>query len=302
MLKTQRLNIYLVALFLALGNIVWFADFTLGTLKMALMAAIAVLNVRVFLNPRNYAGICWFLALAPFLVLTAVNSAGTAGERIYWLYGFAENYFFMVLGYAYFRRGEDISRILKMTIPFTVFFSLLIIGNFAVGIPHWFSPIAKAAYTDAVNGGYIGAELAPMYSTGFGIARTGWATTLCSYLPLTLLLVRRSRLFYPSYICVALTAILSASRGGLFLTLLITAILFMKSKKGSAFKAVAVLSLVAIFIFIMPYIADIERFLRLTGGVISTSPQGARRSMSAFPTCCAREASLALAYTAPTTS
>ena len=226
---------------------------------MALM--VVVLNVNMFLNPRNYIGLFCFLAFVHFLILTTANSQGTSGDKIYWLYGFVENYFFLMLGYSCFVRVDNVGRMLKAVIPFTVFFGVLIIGNFLIGIPHWVSPIAKAAYTSVVSGGYIGAEMAPMYSTGFGIARTGWATTLCSYLSLTLLFISNKRMFYPAYIVIALTAILSALRGGLFLTLLITCILFLKSSRGSAFKAVSVLSLVTVFLMAVPYMADIERFL-----------------------------------------
>ncbi len=266
MLKIQDINIFLITLFLALGNIVWFADFTLGSLKMALMVMIVVMNVNMFLNPRNYVGFLGVVVLAPFLLMTAVDSQGAVSDKIYWFYGFVENYLFLTLGYSCCRCGEDVERMFKMIVPFTVFFGVLIIGNFLIGIPHWYSPIARATYTNAVNGGYAGAEMAPMYSTGFGIARTGWATTLSSYLPLAILFIDNKRIFYPAYIIIALTTVLSASRGGLFLTLLITGILFFKSSRGSAFKAVSVLSLVTVFIVVMPYMADIERFLRLSGG------------------------------------
>lgn len=266
MLKIQNINISLITLFLALGNIVWFADFTLGSLKVALMVMIVALNVNMFLNPRNYVGFLGVVVLAPFLVMTAADSQGMVSEKVYWLYAFAENYLFLMLGYTCYVRGENVERMLRMIVPFTVFFSLLVVGNFVIGVPHWVSPIAKAAYTSAVNGGYTGGELAPMYSTGFGIARTGWATTLCSYLPLTLLFLHNKKMFYPAYILIALTAILSASRGGLFLTLLITAIIFAKSAKGRAFKTVALLSLVAVFLVAVPYIDGVERFLRLSGG------------------------------------
>lgn len=266
MLKVQQLNTYIITLFLALGNIVWFANFTLGTVKIVLMILIVILNINVFLNPRNYVGFFWFLILTPFLIFTAVNSHGTVNDKIYWLYGFAENYLFLMLGYSCFVRGEDVGRMLKMIVPLTVFFCVLIIGNFIWGVPHWVSPIAKAAYTSAVNNGYIGAELAPMYSTGLGIARTGWATTLCSYLPLTHFFINNKRLFYPAYVIIALTAILSASRGGLFLTLFITTILFVKSSNGGAFKTISILSIATLFLLTMPYITDIEHFLRLPIG------------------------------------
>lgn len=268
MIRTRNIGSYCVILFLALANIVWFSHYTLGSVKMVLMVLVVLFNIKVFLNSKNYIGFPGLLFLIPLLIITAIASHGTAGEKVYWLYGFLENYIFLMLGYAYFSKGRNINEMLRLILPFTITFCLLIIGNFTIGVPNWVSPVVKDSYDSAISAGYYGGELAPMYSTGFGIARTGWATTLCSYLPLTLILIKNKKFFIPAYIIIAATAILSASRGGLFLTLIITAILFLKSNMRVVLKTILLLLLAIIALVISPYIAEIEQFLRLAGGVL----------------------------------
>lgn len=266
-MKIKETPLYITTLFLALGNIVWFAQYTLGKFKSCILVLLLIMNYQYLLNKKNYVGFRWFLLLLPFLFLCILNTPSMdASSRIQWLYGFCENYLFLILGYAYFRRERNTEGVLKRILPFTCFFCAIIVSNFFLHVPNLVSPIAKETYEEAYRNGYLQAEIVPIYSTGFGLGRTGWATTLASYLPLTLLFLHKKRFFLPSFLLIALTICLSASRGGLLLLLIVAVILFIKSEMASYKKILALMALAVIAIVVMPYMTGIEEYMRLGGG------------------------------------
>lgn len=265
-MRSRTVSINLVAFYLAIGNVVWFAHFILGSLKLGLLALILLSTLGLFLNRRNYVGLGWFLLLLPFLLIALSKSTLQGAEGFDWLKGFFENYIFLFLGYAFLREGYDTQRLLRYIPLVTCTLCALIVSNFFFGFPNWTSPIAAEAYRKAVAGGYMQAELVTMNSSGFGLGRTGWATTLASYLPLTLFFVHKKKVFLLGYVLIALAILLSASRGGLLLLLTITTVLFMKSDMSKSKKVVYLCCLALVAVSTLSYLNDLERFLRLSGG------------------------------------
>lgn len=266
-MKLKNAGTYLLTACLALANIVWFATFTLGMIKMILIVLMILMNIGLLVNYKNYYGLVIFILIFTILIFVATcSSQQSSNDNIYWLYGFLENYLFLTLGYSYYRNGKKVSMVFQSIIPFTCFFCLLIVLNFITGYPDWVSPIAQESYDNAFYGGYINAEISPMFSTGFGIARTGWATSLSSYLPLTLLLINNKKIFFPTYILIAATVIISASRGGLLTVVIISFISFLKSNMMAAKKILSftVIVLIAIAILALSDFDTITTFLRLS--------------------------------------
>lgn len=272
MIKTSvRSNI--LTLYLALGSIVWFANFTLGSFKAILLILIILLHLPLFSKKSAYVNLTLFIF---FITLVSISfqlktndNYLTSKFSLYYTYFL--NYFFYLLGY-YYCRHNLIGRVSFRKIVYTVFpLCLLTIVNLFFNFPDWHAPNVIEHFDKMESLGYQ-AELTQLYSSGFGLGRTGWATSLLQYLPLCLFFSfqeKNNRMFgYISFIIILFSIMISGSRGGFFYAILLTILIIIKTK--SSRKVFLIFILLTLLFSILLNSLDFISFYRLDSGDVTS--------------------------------
>lgn len=259
---------FFVIAYLAISNVVWFYTFNLGGLKMVLLVFILLTHLNIFTRLSNYRYKGLFLLYILSILLSLYLHPPYDRNIFYFIFGFIENYIFLTLGYNYAKLGLADNKFFTYILIAIVPLCMLIITNFLVGQPDWHSPAALAYYEEKLFEGFD-ASIAPLYSTGFGIARTGWGNSLCQFIPLILLINSKSLKSklrkYFIFLLVCGSVVLSQSRGGMLCMLSIFALYSFNTikKTTTRFYILSLLLLVAGILNL--YWDQLSAFLRLSG-------------------------------------
>lgn len=259
----------LLILYLALSNIVWFYNFTLGTIKEVLFVAIFILFI---IDVMKYKGIFKYLSIYLFFTIIILLDYfllphSKSYNLLYNLFGIFENFFLFSIGLVF--SSKEIAyddSLFKKIIYILIPFLLIVALNFFTGVPDWHSPLYLEHNKELQEAGNFDGVLLPLYSSGFGMARTGWATTLCQFLPLGLVLMNKKFKIGTFFlILISFCIIISGSRGGLFSMLIILLLAFIKNTKKEKY-VYLLLGIFAVLVVIMFTSWDyIAKLLRLTG-------------------------------------
>lgn len=248
-----------LVLFLGLGCVVWFSSFSLGLIKVLLMLLIISSHFNLLFRKTLYVNILYFVLIIFLVSITFLREPFSKSSEILLLYyNYFENYFFYILGYYYVSNNNINNSFLKGIIYIITPFCFFTLLNFTLGIPNWHAPNIEEHYNDMNKMG-LKAELVTLSSSGFGLGRTGWATTLLQYLPLCLAFRGRSSSLLIGIICfitIILSILVSGSKGGmLYSVILITIIICKLGLKGK------IIFLSLLFIIVSFLFVNIDTFL-----------------------------------------
>lgn len=257
---------FFLILYLSICNVVWFYNYTLGNIKIVLVFLLILFNIKNFFNPRNYIYFPLFVCLI-VSVLISLYFHGPARDSLFIIYGFVENYIFLVLGYSYAQKELIDSKFAKNITTIIIFLSLIIICNFFTGNPSWYSPEAILHYDELLSLGISSETIAPLYSTGFGIARTGWANSLCQFVPLVLMwssfnLIGKTKKAI-SLIILVFCIFISQSRGGMLSATIMLSIYFYHLTYGKIKRGIVIAITLLIIIVVSYYWDSISILLRM---------------------------------------
>lgn len=261
----------LLLLFLALGNVSWFAGFSLGILKACLLILIFLFHGSIFFRKSTYVYKEIFLFIILLITITILTTPNNT-DIFNTYYGFFENYCFLVLGYYYAKNGLISISFVKKLVYLILPFCLLSISNFLFNTPEWHAPKVLARYDELIEQfHYI--ELTPLYVSGFGLGRTGWSVTLCQFLPLCIVFfidknnIKKTSITY--FIIIFVTIAITGSRGGLLSASILSLIIISKSQIKR--KGIILSSLLIIIIsFLIIYGDSLSLFYRLDRADITT--------------------------------
>ena len=276
-IKKSAFRYNFLMLYLALGSIVWFASFSLGILKSILLILVILSNFIILKKSKTYVYFKYFLifiliiSLSFFFNLNKINDETTDVISLYYTYFL--NYLFLILGYAYFNSENSNSTFLRNINWIIVPLCFLTISNLILNFPNWYAPNLVEHFEEMSSLGYE-ANLAGLYSSGFGLGRTGWATTLSQYLPLVLLLFlnKSKSLTIVSYLIILLSVFISGSRGGFMISFLISIIILVKTTNKLIFPLLLLVFGFAGFIALEN--SELISFYRLDSGDITSGRSG----------------------------
>tara|TARA_R110002096_G_scaffold415027_1_gene616437 strand:+ start:855 stop:2078 length:1224 start_codon:yes stop_codon:yes gene_type:complete len=221
----NKIREYLLAFNIGLGPVIWFMDFSLGSIKLILFISLILLHFKVLLYKKTYRYWNFFLIIIFLLFISLFKDLNYSNDKLLVLFTFIQNYYFFILGYYYINNNLISIRFIKSILSVVVFFCILTISNFIIGIPDWIQPFQIQKFEEMQVHNYE-RFTSPLYSTGFGLARTGWATTLSQFIPLALILREFKNNIFGNLSLLIITSsiVFTGSRGGLLITLFIISI------------------------------------------------------------------------------
>ena len=214
--KTKQL---ICSIILATGGVIWFGNTTLGVYKTIMSIILLILCANYIAKPITNVTKYLLLLITLSIISTAITLKPNSDYNWFFVWGLFENIFFLLIGY-HFAKDDFISDKFIYTIIFIIgIISLLTITNYFFNIPDWVSPIEKLRIERLFTEHNISnIEENRLHSTGFGIGRTGWASTLALFIPLCFVCIKHN--YKPLKVKILMGIILasifiSGSRGGL---------------------------------------------------------------------------------------
>lgn len=232
--KKSLFRYYFLILYLALGSVVWFASFSLGVIKSILLLLVIIGHHKMLSKGTSYVYFKYFfLFIALISVSFFFHSSETDDDAwgvLSLYYTYFLNYLFFIIGYNYCRSEAIEVNHLKKIIWVIIPLCFLTITNFLFKIPDWYAPNLLEHKDQMENLGYE-YQLLGLFSSGFGLGRTGWATTLTQYLPLTLLFLKPKNKVIGifSFIIILVSIFVSGSRGGLLISMIVAILILGKT-------------------------------------------------------------------------
>lgn len=238
----MKLKHIILALYLSLGPVVWFSDFTLGGIKRVLLVLLVFLYVPVLFKSTNkISGLWYILMLLLVLTISLIATNTLSSENTIDTYlGIIENYICFVIGYI--SMSEDVlsnKKFVRLLLLIPILTCFLTITNFLFSIPNWIAPTELSRSETYANVGY---EVAPLWKTGFSWGRNGWAGALSVILPISLFL-KNNRYITVVWIVIGLSILLSGSRNGVvaIITTFVIWEFFMRGKTNFSFGKIILL-------------------------------------------------------------
>ena len=236
----KRISLTLMSIYLALGPIIWFASYSLGTVKRILFFLVIVSFLGCF-KPLKIKGLSFLLltALYVFMSLVMTRSLGEDGLSSF-LLGVLEEYFFFVIGFniaktTFFNGSKYVGTI----VLFPLVGALLTVMNYMVGVPNWTVPGEELRYAELSEFGY---EIRALWASGFSWGRNGWGCTLSLVLPLCFIL-RKKMHTYVAWLIIMSSIFLCGNRNGVLAATLSLA-LFLVLNRDKANKRSTILLIV----------------------------------------------------------
>ena len=257
----------LLSLYLALGPIIWFASFSLGSFKRVLLVLI-LLCFAIFFKPGNIKSFLFFVWTYIFVVVSlfATNTLMSSGLNQF-LIGVLEEYIFFVIGYniaktTFFNDNKYTAIIVLL--PFIA--SLLTISNFATGVPNWTVPGEELVYDELSKYGY---EMRALWASGFSWGRNGWGCTLSLILPFCFLLNKKSYT-YIAWVVIFLSIFICGNRNGVLAASISMGIFLMSNNDNRSKRSTILMIFLALALIVLLFgINGIYSQLRLGSGDIS---------------------------------
>ncbi len=276
----KKIKINLLALNIALGPILWFVESSLNSIKIALFLILIIAHYNVFFKYKNYRYLVPFLTVLLLMGISLASNNNFNEEALYLIFTVIQNYCFLILGINFSPGKSDLMKLIFKVVSIICVFCALTLTNFLLGLPDWIQPFQLERYDDLTRKGYR-VELNNLYTTGFGLARTGWSTTLTQYIPLAfyLLMNMKRQLIAILLIVLLFSSILvSGSRGGVLILLLMISLYIQKYLGTRILFMYMLMSVSMIFLIFKNSNSTINEYYRLDEDDLSTG----RAAMYAF--------------------
>lgn len=273
--KTDRTKQYLCSFVLATGCVIWFANTTLGIYKM-FPTIILILLCSKYLITTKCKQARYVTVLAAVTIISAtITQPSSQSFNYMFLWSLLENVIFLIIGYNFAKNNLITNKFIFCIIFIIGAISSLTITNFLFGFPNWTSPIeGNRLETLFIEHNITNIEAGKLYSTGFGIGRTGWAATLSLFIPLCLLCIENKYKTKLSklLLCIIFTSIfISGSRGGLVsvATMLLLYVVFVYKNKQKSVSTLFIASTIILMLCIL-YSSFLIEHLRLDSSDLTT--------------------------------
>ena len=240
--KKHFLQKNICAIYLSLGGVVWFYNTSIGVYKSLILLFLLFLCRRFFTKANLY-GWGFTVFLLVLLYISHEMSGKDFSDFLPLSWGLIDNFIFFTIGYNFTKNGfvdADFSKTMLFSVSF---FCLLTVTNFLFNTPDWISPIDVERTNKIYYDSRTIIENIPLYSSGFGLGRTGWGHTLALCIPFSLyFFLNNDRKVLPCILILItlLSVILSGSRGA-FLSVLTIFCLYMAKKASKSFISVVFL-------------------------------------------------------------
>ena len=167
----------------------------------------------------------------------------------YW--GIFDNYLFFILGYTFFQEGLIQSKFLTIVTFVISIFCLLTISNYIFNIPNWISPIEQLR-VELLSSQNVEVDEIPLFSSGFGLGRTGWGHTIVLFLPICLLGIYKKKKYSLIYfLCVLGSIIVCGSRGALFIALLLLLLFLHRISRKNGTRQIVIFFCLFFLVFVV---------------------------------------------------
>lgn len=263
----KNINTKLLALYLALGPIIWFATFSLGSFKRVLLILV-ILSFASFFKPGNIKSFLFFLVIYILIIISlfATNTFMSSGLSQF-LIGVLGEYIFFVIGYniakTIFFYDNKYSTFVVL-LPLIA--SLLTISNFAIGVPNWTVPGEDLVYDELSKYGY---EMRALWASGFSWGRNGWGCTLSLILPFCFLLNKKSYT-YIAWVVIFLSIFICGNRNGVLAASVSMGIFVISNSDNKSKKSTILMIILALMAVVLVFgFNGIYSQLRLGSGDIS---------------------------------
>lgn len=261
---------YVLAFNLALGPVVWFMDFSFGFVKMTLFILLVILNISIFRYQSTYRFLPFFLLLFILLSISIFQDWNFELDKFIILFTFLQNFYFFILGLFYSRNNFVTISLIRKIIGLISVFCFLTISDFIFHFPDWIQPFQLEKIRDLENLG-VTVQANPLHVTGFGLGRTGWATSIAQFLPLALLLRNsHKKLGNMGFIILICSILFTGARGGLVIAILILTIFIIKQLSISRQILIFLLVALSLLYLFGDESSFIYEYYRLNSGDLST--------------------------------
>ena len=236
---------------LALGGVVWFANFSIGLYKIALSIILLILCFDYILKPKIKQSKYLLLLFFATIISNIITTVSNADYNYLTLFAMVEHLILFIIGYHFARNNLITNKFIFSIILIIGTISSLTVTNYFIGIPNWISPIENLRIEELAEQN-ITLDAINLYSSGFGLGRTGWSTTLSLFIPLCLICIERQ--YMPKIskllLCILLSSIIvSGSRGGMLSACTILLIYNFHYYKKGVSKKKMLLTIIIISIF-----------------------------------------------------
>jgi len=264
-----------LALYVALGGVLWIGDYSIGTIKVLIFVLLLISCFRYFTKRENLKGLSFFLLIYSSLVFLMVMNGSELSPLFLW--GPLENYMLFVIGYNLSREDRVNNRDIKIAIVIIGFLCFLTVTNFLLGIPNWTSPIELnriASLNKMTGGSFVASKL---YQTGFGLARTGWGNSIAPFVPLAFLLYKECQQQRWMTLLLTISIILSilfcGSRGAVLVTTITIFLFSYKMRYLKFFRyATIIFPIIVLLLWELSFLYEEQliEYYRLGSGDITT--------------------------------
>ena len=244
----KNILIILVAIYLGLGPVTWFAGFGFGMLKRVLLVLIVLLFLPDVFG-KTIKGVGKVIVLFFFLGISLwVNYSGK-NDYTSLIIGLIENLLFFIIGYRFIQKGFLTGKVLKIVVSILAFFCIFTISNAIIGIPDWYTPYFQTLEESLNRSLY---EYDKLWSTGFSWSRAGWGCSICLYLPICIPLIRDIKNRSLGLICsflIFVSLLICGCRSGLVGVVLSMGVILyalFRNKKAVMIKALLFIAIVII--------------------------------------------------------
>lgn len=273
--RIDKYRQYLCGLVLATGGVVWFANTPVGIYKILLSIILVLTCCKYVVGNIPKESKYLLLLILTTIISVLITSKTDKPLTVLELWGMAEYVFYLIIGYN-FAKDNLVTNKFVFTVIFIIgIISSLTITNYLFGFPSWTSPVESLRIeTLYIEHKITNIESDRLYSTGFGLGRTGWSATLALFIPLCLICINKGYKTKTSKLLLFIifgSIFVSGSRGGLvaaLCTLLVYWIYIQKKTSKFVFYSVLTIFLLS-FIGIM-YSDFIVEHLRLDSQDITT--------------------------------
>lgn len=275
MLKNDKVRQSLCCLLLAIGCVLWFGNFSIGLPKACVLSLLIISCYKFFFAPPKSSK--YLLLLIAMFILSVKITGASLTKNIMLIWGLIENLVLMIIGYHFAKKNLITKKFLFTIILIIGLISSLTITNFILGVPNWTSPMEQLRIRELYElYGITSIDTVKLYSTGFGLGRTGWSASIALFIPICLYCIEQkyhTRISTLLLCCLLGSIFVSGSRGGILAVLFVLLIYFLISLKSKFTKTKLFLLFFAIFILPLGVIYFQDFFiqhLRLDSSDIST--------------------------------